>query len=75
MLIDKETPLLDGSGSNLDYTTKIKDIIPEWKLQDPYASDNVNILDLMAHRTGLPVHLYSRTCVSPSQIPETWYCV
>ena len=63
MLIDKGTPLLNGSGAKLEYNTKVKDIIHEWKLDNDYSTDHVNILDLMTHRTGLPTHLYSRTFV------------
>lgn len=46
MLVENDTVL--KSGEKLDWTTKTKDILPEWKLMDEYASDHTNVLDLMS---------------------------
>ncbi len=58
LLIEDGTKL--PNGDKLDWSTKIKDVLPEWKLQDQYASDDVDIWDLTVHWTGLPVHLFAR---------------
>ncbi|KAL1406255.1 hypothetical protein Q8F55_007950 [Vanrija albida] len=44
------------SGEKLDWSTKIKDILPEWRLQDTYASEHADITDLLSMRTGQPSH-------------------
>ena len=45
MLIENHTLLV--SGEYLDWSTKIKDILPEWKLLDEYASDHADVVDLL----------------------------
>jgi hypothetical protein len=45
LLIDAGTKLADGTP--LDYGTKIKAILPDWKLMDDYASSHVSLLDLL----------------------------
>ncbi|KAF8509526.1 beta-lactamase/transpeptidase-like protein [Hysterangium stoloniferum] len=49
----------------MTWETKIQDILPEnqWKLQDPTAQNQANLVDILSHRTGLPRHdlSYSRT--------------
>jgi hypothetical protein len=40
----------------ISWDTTIASVIPNWKLPDPVASAQSTITDLMAHRTGLPVH-------------------
>ncbi len=46
MLIEHDTML--PNGEKLDWTTKIKDVLPEWKLMDEYASDHATVVDLMS---------------------------
>jgi CubicO group peptidase (beta-lactamase class C family) len=40
----------------LDWNKKVRDYIPSFKLYDDYASENMNLVDLMCHRSGLPRH-------------------
>ncbi|KIK66161.1 hypothetical protein GYMLUDRAFT_55999 [Collybiopsis luxurians FD-317 M1] len=40
----------------LSWNSKIHTILPEWKLQDPIASSETTIVDMLSHRTGLPRH-------------------
>ena len=54
ILIERKTEL--PNGATLDWSTKIKDILPEWKLMDDYASEHTNVMDLLLQRTGLPSH-------------------
>jgi len=37
----------------LKWTDKVKDYIPEFKMYDPYVTENFNIQDLLTHRSGL----------------------
>jgi CubicO group peptidase (beta-lactamase class C family) len=43
----------------LSWTSKIASIIPTWGLEDPIATRQATIIDLMSHRTGMPRHDYS----------------
>ncbi|WVQ66243.1 uncharacterized protein L199_004422 [Kwoniella botswanensis] len=54
LLIENGTTLPDGQP--LTYTTKIKDVIPEFGLLDEYAGQNADIVDLLSMRSGLPRH-------------------
>ncbi|WWC95629.1 hypothetical protein V866_002494 [Kwoniella sp. B9012] len=54
LLIESGTTL--PNGQPLMYTTKIKDVIPEFGLLDEYAGQNVDIVDLLSMRSGLPRH-------------------
>jgi CubicO group peptidase (beta-lactamase class C family) len=45
MLIENDTVL--GNGKKLEYSTKIKDILPDWQLLDQHISDHVDVLDLL----------------------------
>lgn len=58
LLIKNET-LAKERGKKLDWTTKIKDVIPEWGLMDGDADKGTTILDMLSHRTGLPRHEFS----------------
>ncbi len=40
----------------LEWDTKVKDLIPEFKLQDEIATHEATLRDLLLHRTGLPRH-------------------
>lgn len=46
MLIENDTVL--PNGEKLDWSTKIKDILPDWKLMDEYASEHTDVIDLMS---------------------------
>ncbi|MFT5724794.1 MAG: CubicO group peptidase (beta-lactamase class C family) [Bacteroidia bacterium] len=37
----------------LKWSDKVVDYIPEFKMYDPYVTENFNILDLLTHRSGL----------------------
>ncbi|BEJ10597.1 hypothetical protein CspHIS471_0100190 [Cutaneotrichosporon sp. HIS471] len=41
---------------NLTWSTKVKDVLPEWKLMDEYASTHADIVDLTSMRSGMPGH-------------------
>jgi len=45
LLIHNETTL--ENGDKLDYSTKIKDILPDWRMVDPYMQDHLDVLDLL----------------------------
>lgn len=40
----------------LDWTTPIRKWIPEFELQDTFASERMTLTDLLCHRSGLPRH-------------------
>lgn len=42
------------SKGNLEWSTRVSDIVPEFKTSDETVSEGCNIIDLLAHRTGLP---------------------
>ncbi len=50
-----------GQQKRLTWETKVADVVPEWKLMDENASKMSNIIDLLAHRTGMPRHDLSYT--------------
>ncbi|WVQ85963.1 hypothetical protein IAT38_008131 [Cryptococcus sp. DSM 104549] len=66
LLVYNETKLLNGE--TLTWHTKMKDILPEWGLMDEYASDHVDLLDVMSMRTGLPRHDASSGWVPADQV-------
>ena len=39
----------------IDWRDKVKDHIPEFTMYNEYVEDNFNILDLVTHRSGLPL--------------------
>ncbi|KAL8811461.1 MAG: hypothetical protein Q9223_001710 [Gallowayella weberi] len=41
-------------GGKLQWNTRVSDIVPEFRTSDRTISDSCNIIDLLAHRTGLP---------------------
>ncbi len=44
--------------NQISWNTKVKDILPdEWEVQDPWANEKVDILDILSHRSGLPRHV------------------
>lgn len=60
LLIKNET-LAKERGKKLDWTTQIRDVIPEWGLMNEEADRGTTILDMLSHRTGLPRHEFSGT--------------
>ncbi len=40
----------------LDWTRPVRDYIPEFRLQDPVATERVTVRDLLCHQSGLPRH-------------------
>lgn len=40
----------------LNWTTPLKDFIPNFKMMDQFASEKMNLIDLLSHTTGLPHH-------------------
>jgi CubicO group peptidase (beta-lactamase class C family) len=49
-----ENPSL--SNKPIQWNTKLKDILPEFNLTDPIAKSEAELLDLMSHRSGYPLH-------------------
>lgn len=45
ILLDNATLLPNGDVLGID--TKVKDVVPGWKLMDPYMSEHVDLLDLL----------------------------
>jgi hypothetical protein len=45
LLIENETVL--ENGDRLEYSTKIKSILPDWRMLDPYMQDHLDVLDLL----------------------------
>lgn len=46
LLIENHTRL--PNGELLAWDTKVKDVLPEWQLMDEYASDHVDVVDLLS---------------------------
>ncbi|UVW34160.1 serine hydrolase [SAR92 clade bacterium H455] len=40
----------------LEWDQPIRDVMPEFRLADEYATQHANLCDLLSHRTGLPRH-------------------
>jgi len=40
----------------LDWTKPVREYIPEFRLNDPIASDRITVQDLLCHHSGLPRH-------------------
>ncbi|KAJ7624932.1 beta-lactamase/transpeptidase-like protein, partial [Roridomyces roridus] len=51
LLISNET-LSPG----ISWNSKVASIVPGWKLADPVATSESTIVDIMSHRTGIPLH-------------------
>lgn len=47
------------SSKPIKWTTKIKDIIPEFNTTDPVTTAEAQLNDAMSHRTGYPLHDFS----------------
>ncbi|WVF65294.1 hypothetical protein IAT40_000018 [Kwoniella sp. CBS 6097] len=74
LLIERHTvlpSLTEGDETHqreLEWTTKIKDILPEWELMDEIASEHTNLIDLGSMRSGLPRHDAARGDVGPFDV-------
>ncbi|EGO02765.1 hypothetical protein SERLA73DRAFT_176127 [Serpula lacrymans var. lacrymans S7.3] len=56
----RNTSALPPGLSQFTWKTKLRDILPdEWELMDEWASEKVNIHDILSHVTGMPRHDYS----------------
>ena len=48
MLVDRQMPIPGGNRATLQYSTKVRDVLPWWALQDEYASEHTTVLDLLS---------------------------
>ncbi|KAH9484585.1 Protein flp [Psilocybe cubensis] len=55
LLISNKT-LTEERGQELKWSTKIRDLIPEWGLMDDDMDRGVSLQDMLSHRTGMPRH-------------------
>ena len=55
LLISNET-LAKERGKEIKWSTKIRDLIPEWGLMDEHMDRGVTLQDMLSHRTGMPRH-------------------
>ncbi|KAF9545225.1 beta-lactamase/transpeptidase-like protein [Agrocybe pediades] len=58
LLISNKT-LAEKSGLELTWSTKVRDLIPEWRMMDEDMGRRVTLQDMLSHRTGLPRHDYA----------------
>ncbi|KDR69231.1 hypothetical protein GALMADRAFT_256069 [Galerina marginata CBS 339.88] len=58
LLISNKT-LAEERGKEIKWSTKIRDLIPEWGLMDEDMDRGVSLQDMLSHRTGMPRHDYS----------------
>ena len=55
LLISNKT-LAEERGEEIKWSTKIRDLIPEWGLMDEEMDRGVSLQDMLSHRTGMPRH-------------------
>ncbi|KAF8875597.1 hypothetical protein CPB84DRAFT_1752637 [Gymnopilus junonius] len=58
LLISNKT-LAEERGNEIKWSTKIRDLIPEWGLMDEDMDRAVTLQDMVSHRTGMPRHDFS----------------
>ena len=58
LLISNKT-LAEERGEEIKWSTKIRDLIPEWGLMDEEMDRGVSLQDMLSHRTGMPRHDFS----------------
>jgi hypothetical protein len=51
--------LAEERGQEIKWSTKIRDLIPEWGLMDEEMDRGVSLQDMLSHRTGMPRHDFS----------------
>jgi hypothetical protein len=52
LIIENESET-QGEKARLKWTTKIKDVVPSWKLMDPVASEGTDVIDLLSESFGM----------------------
>ena len=55
LFISNET-LAEERGEEIKWSTKIRDLIPEWGLIDEEMDRGVSLQDMLSHRTSMPRH-------------------
>ena len=55
LLISNKT-LAEERGKEIKWSTKVRDLIPEWGLMDEEMDRGVTLQDMLSHRTGMPRH-------------------
>ena len=58
LLISNKT-LAEERGEEIKWSTKIRDLIPEWGLMNEEMDRGVSLQDMLSHRTGMPRHDFS----------------
>jgi CubicO group peptidase (beta-lactamase class C family) len=58
LLVSNKT-LAEERGKEIKWSTKIRDLVPEWGLMDEEMDRGANLQDMLPHRTGMPRHDYS----------------
>ena len=58
LLISNKT-LAEERGKEIKWSTKVRDLIPEWGLMDEEMDRGVTLQDMLSHRTGMPRHDFS----------------
>lgn len=58
LLISNKT-LAQERGQELKWSTKVRDVIPEWRLMDEDMDRGTTFQDMLSHRTGMPRHDFS----------------
>ncbi|KZV96977.1 beta-lactamase/transpeptidase-like protein [Exidia glandulosa HHB12029] len=64
--------LVSNSSVDLDWTSKVHQVLPEFALQDPVATERADLVDILSHRTGLPRHDFALSSPSPGKDPENF---
>ena len=59
LLISNKT-MAEERREEIKWSTKIRDLIPEWSLMDEEMDRGVSLQDMLSHRTGMPRHDFSR---------------
>jgi len=58
LLISNKT-LAEQRGKEIRWSTKIRELIPQWGLMEEEMDRGVTLQDMLSHRTGIPRHDYS----------------
>ena len=61
----------------LDWTKPVRDYVPEFRLQDPVATDRITVRDLLCHHSGLPRHdwIWMPDGLSRAQMLSAMRCI